>query len=56
MKVYISENLEGIDEEFINFFDALDVDQALEDFIRLIEFTQAKYVLTWPIWKSPKLS
>ena len=34
LKVYTSKNLEGIDEEFINFFDALDVDQALEDFIK----------------------
>ena len=34
LKVYTSKNLEGIDKEFINFFDALDVDQALEDFIK----------------------
>jgi hypothetical protein len=34
LKVYTAKNLEGIDEEFINFFDALDVDQALEDFIK----------------------
>jgi hypothetical protein len=34
LEVYTSKSLEGIDEEFSNFFDALDVDQALEDFIK----------------------
>ena len=34
LEVYTSKSLEGIDEKFINFFDALDVDQALEDFIK----------------------
>ena len=34
LKVYSSKNLEGIDEEFFNFFDTLDIDQALEDFIK----------------------
>jgi len=34
LKVYTSKNLEGIDEEFFNFFDALDIDQAIEDFIK----------------------
>ena len=34
LKVYTSKNLEGIDKEFFNFFDALDVDQAMEDFIK----------------------
>ncbi len=34
LKVYTSKNLDGIDKEFFNFFDALDVDQAMEDFIR----------------------
>lgn len=34
LKVYTSKNLEGIDEEFINFFDAIDIDQAIEDFIK----------------------
>ena len=34
LKVYTSKNLEGIDEEFINFFEALDIDQAIEDFIK----------------------
>jgi hypothetical protein len=33
LKVYTSKSLEGIDEEFI-FFYKLDVDQALEDFIK----------------------
>ena len=34
LKVYTSNNLEGIDEEFFNFFDAVDIDQALDDFIK----------------------
>ena len=34
LKVYTSKSLEGIDKEFFNFFDALDVDQAIEDFIK----------------------
>jgi hypothetical protein len=34
LKVYTSKELEGIDREFINFFDSLDVDQAFEDFIK----------------------
>ncbi len=34
LKVYTSMNLEGIDKEFVNFFDALDIDQAMEDFIK----------------------
>jgi hypothetical protein len=34
LKVFTSKSLEGIDKEFFNFFDALDVDQAMEDFIK----------------------
>jgi hypothetical protein len=34
LKVYTSKNLEGIDKEFYNFFDVLDIDQAIEDFIK----------------------
>jgi hypothetical protein len=34
LKVFTSKSLEGIDKEFFNFFDALDVDQATEDFIK----------------------
>ncbi len=34
LKVYTSKSLEGIDKEFFNFFDSLDVDQAMEDFIK----------------------
>jgi len=34
LKVYTSRNLQGVDEEFINFFDAVDVDQNVEDFIK----------------------
>ena len=34
LKVFTLKNLEGIDKEFLNFFDALDIDQAIEDFIK----------------------
>jgi hypothetical protein len=34
LKVYTSKNLGGIDKEFVDFFDALDIDQAIEDFIK----------------------
>jgi hypothetical protein len=33
LNVYTLKSFEGIDEEFVNFFDELDVDQALENFI-----------------------
>jgi hypothetical protein len=34
LKVYSSTNVEDIDSEFVNFFEVLDVDQKIEDFIR----------------------
>ena len=34
LKVYTSKNLDGIDKDFVDFFDALDIDQATEDFIK----------------------
>jgi hypothetical protein len=34
LKVFTSKSLDGIDREFFNFFYALDVDQAMEDFIK----------------------
>jgi hypothetical protein len=34
LKVYTSKSLYGIDAQFVNFFEALDVDQAMEDFIK----------------------
>jgi hypothetical protein len=34
LKVYTSKELDGVDMEFFNFFSALDVDQAFEDFIK----------------------
>jgi hypothetical protein len=33
-KVYTSKDLQGVDKDFIGFFDALDVDQQAEDFIK----------------------
>jgi len=34
LRVYASKNLEGVDEDFIDFFEDLDVDQSVEDFIK----------------------
>jgi hypothetical protein len=34
INVYTSKSLEGIDKEFFNFFDALDIDQDIENFIK----------------------
>jgi hypothetical protein len=34
LKVYTSKNLQDVDKDFINFFEALDIDQSIEDFIR----------------------
>ena len=34
LKVYTSKNLKDVDKDFINFFEALDVDQSVEDFIK----------------------
>jgi len=34
LRVYTSKNVEGVDEDFINFFEELDVDQSIEDFIK----------------------
>ena len=33
LRVYTSKNLEGVDEDFTDFFEALDVDQSIEDFM-----------------------
>jgi hypothetical protein len=34
LKVYTSKNLKGVDKDFVNFFEALDVNQSIEDFIK----------------------
>ena len=34
LRVYTSKNLEGVDGDFIDFFEDLDVDQSIEDFIK----------------------
>ncbi len=34
IQIFTSKNLEGIKGEFVEFFDALDIDQASEDFIK----------------------
>jgi hypothetical protein len=34
LRVYTSKNLEGVDGDFLNFFEAVDIDQNIEDFIR----------------------
>jgi len=34
LRIYTSKNLEDVDKEFTDFFEALDVDQSIEDFIK----------------------
>lgn len=34
LKVYTSKDMQGIDRDFISFFEALDIDQSIEDFIK----------------------
>jgi hypothetical protein len=34
-KVYTLKNLEGVESEFVEFFEVLDVDQSFEDFIKV---------------------
>jgi hypothetical protein len=34
LEVYTSKNLDGVDKDFINFFEALDIDQSMDDFIK----------------------
>jgi hypothetical protein len=33
-RAYTSKNLEGVEKDFINFFEALDIDQSIEDFVK----------------------
>ena len=34
LKVYTASNIEGVERDFTNFFEALDIDQKIEDFIK----------------------
>ena len=34
LRVYTAKNLENVDKDFIDFFEALDIDQNIEDFIK----------------------
>ena len=34
LRVYTAKNVEGVDRDFVNFFEALDIDQSVEDFIK----------------------
>jgi hypothetical protein len=34
LKVFTSTNLQGVNKEFTNFFESLDVDQQIEDFVK----------------------
>jgi hypothetical protein len=42
LKVYTSKNLDGIDKEFVDFFGTLDIDQAIEDFIKAYRIYPSK--------------
>jgi hypothetical protein len=34
LKVYTSKNVEGVESEYVEFFEVLDVDQRFEDFVK----------------------
>ena len=34
LRVYTQKDISNVDKEFVNFFEALDVDQSIEDFIK----------------------
>ena len=34
LRVYTAKNIEGVDADFANFFEAVDVDQNIEDFLK----------------------
>ncbi len=34
LKVYTASNIEGVEKDFTNFFEALDINQKMEDFIK----------------------
>lgn len=34
LRVYTAKNVEDVDRDFVNFFEALDIDQGIEDFIK----------------------
>jgi hypothetical protein len=42
LRVYTSKNLEDVDEDFGNFFEALDVDQSIGDFIKAYRIYPSK--------------
>jgi len=48
LRVYTSKNLEGIDKDFTDFFEVLDIDQNIEDFIKAywIYPTKIRFELT----------
>jgi hypothetical protein len=42
LRVYTSKNLEAVEGNFVNFFEAVDIDQNIEDSSEFTRFTQAK--------------
>jgi hypothetical protein len=48
LKVYTEKNLSGVTEDFVGFFEELDVDQSIENFIRVywIYPSKIRFVLT----------
>jgi hypothetical protein len=34
LRVYTAKSVEGVEGDFVNFFEALDIDQSIEDFIK----------------------
>jgi hypothetical protein len=56
LKVYTSKNLEGIDKEFVDFFESLDIDQAMEDFIKAYWIYPSKIRFELAELEEPSLS
>ena len=62
LKIYTSRDIAGVNEDFVSFFEALDIDQSIEDFIKAywvypgkirFELTEVEEGLTYqsnPIW------
>jgi hypothetical protein len=48
LNVYTLRNIEGVDEEYIEFFEVLDIDQSVDDFIKVYWTypSHIKFVLT----------
>ncbi len=42
LNIYTSKNLENVEKDFLSFFEAVDIDQEIEDFIKAFRFYPTK--------------